>query len=133
MDQAWLHSLSEDWVSQPRSSSSPAPSLPSLTSNTSNSPVLSSRIPKYSPPKQSCSSDSRKPLAERSSSDQNAWSSRPCIHRASKLRRSLSDSSLHSVTLDTGHHSNSVNVSPRKGPKETPEWKRLVRVQIPVA
>ncbi|KAG0651220.1 Septation initiation network scaffold cdc11 [Hyphodiscus hymeniophilus] len=126
MDGAWLDSLSEDWVSQPRSSGSPVPSLPSMASSTSDSRVMSSRIPRQHPEKISWTAggDIHRPLAERSPSDNNIRLSQPAVRRPSKLRRSFSASSAQSAPYDTIQHNKSVTVSPEKGSKETPEWKR---------
>jgi len=139
MDQAWLDSLSEDWVSQPRSGS-PAQSLPSLsnsTSDTSQARVASSRIPKYSPQKQSwtAADSANSPLSERSLNENNVPLSQRSLRHPSKLRevttgtrgrrqsRTLSASTTHSVQYHTIQHK-SVSLSPQKGKNETPEWKR---------
>jgi hypothetical protein len=130
MDQAWLDSLSEDWVSQPRSGS-PVQSLPSLsnsTSDTSQARVASSRIPKYSPQKQSwtAADNANSPLSERSLNENNVPLSQHSLRHPSKLRevttgtrgrrlsRTLSASTTHSVQYHTIQHK-SVSLSPQKG------------------
>lgn len=134
MEQAWLDSLSEDWVSQPRSSGSPAPSLPS-TSNSTNE----IRIPKYDAQQKSwavAQDSSNNPLLERSPSENNIAASQRALRRPSKLRdeisnteqrrrlsRSLSASAAQSVQYHTIQHG-SVNISPKRAPHETPEWRR---------
>ncbi|KAL2069678.1 hypothetical protein VTL71DRAFT_14357 [Oculimacula yallundae] len=138
MEQAWLDSLSEDWVSQPRSSNSPAPSLPSLSNSTSGSSKprpASSRIPKYNPQKQAWTpahDGENSPLSERSTNEHNIPLSQ---RRPSKLReitngprgrrvsRTLSASTTHSVLYNTIEHK-SASLSPKRGFVETPEWKR---------
>ncbi|KAE9380634.1 hypothetical protein N431DRAFT_552754 [Stipitochalara longipes BDJ] len=140
MEQAWLDSLSEDWVSQPRSGS-PAQSLPSLsnsTSDTSQAHAASSRIPKYNPQKQpwTAGQDSaNSPLSERSLNDNNIPLSQRNVKHPSKLRevtngsrgrrlsRTLSASTTQSVQYHTIQHK-SASLSPQKGRNETPEWKR---------
>ncbi|EDN99613.1 hypothetical protein SS1G_02471 [Sclerotinia sclerotiorum 1980 UF-70] len=141
MDQAWLDSLSEDWVSQPRSES-PEPELPSLTNGTSDSSnprptVLPSRIPKFSTETKSWSNvpDSN-PLSERSQNEINIPLSQR-THQPSKLRseiplspvgrkvsRPLSASSTHTTEYNTVQHNKSLSASPKKSSKDTPEWKR---------
>jgi Leucine-rich repeat (LRR) protein len=129
-------------VSEPRSTGSPAPSLPSLsnsTSDTSNLHANSSRIPKYKPQKQTLPSAQEgfnSPLSERSLNDNNIPLSQRAQRRPSKLRgeisnstrgrrlsRTLSGSSTHSTKYHTIQHK-SASLSPRKGAHETPEWKR---------
>ncbi|KAI9650770.1 Protein nud1 [Ciborinia camelliae] len=141
MDQAWLDSLSEDWVSQPRSES-PEPELPSLTNGTSGSsnpcptaPV--SRIPKFNSETKSWSivPDSN-PLSERSQNENNIPLSQR-THQPSKLRseiqlsprgrkisRPLSASSTHTTEYNTIQHNKSLSASPKKSSKDIPEWKR---------
>ncbi|CAD6446198.1 89d2fad3-61dd-4d5a-b52f-7161db358800-CDS [Sclerotinia trifoliorum] len=141
MDQAWLDSLSEDWVSQPRSES-PEPELPSLTNGTSDSSnprptVLPSRIPNFNTETKSWSNvpDSN-PLSERSQNEINIPLSQR-THQPSKLRseiplspvgrkasRPLSASSTHTTEYNTVQHNKSVSASPKKSSKDTPEWKR---------
>jgi Leucine-rich repeat (LRR) protein len=139
MEQAWLDSLSEDWVSQPRSGS-PVQSLPSLSNSTSDSQAraASSRIPKYNAQKQSWTAghdSANSPLSERSLNDNNIPLSLRYLRHPSKLRevtndtrgrrlsRTLSASTSQSTQYHTIHHK-SVSLSPQKGRNETPEWKR---------
>lgn len=146
MDQAWLEDLSEDWPSEPKSSGSPAPSLPSFNSVTSSTAprpqsrqVTSSRIPKFNPQKKTWTAESghpSSPLSERSLNEANV----PLSQRASKAppsklrddishsirgkhQRSLSDSANGSAAYNTVELG-SVNISPNKATHETPEWKR---------
>ncbi|KAI9054563.1 hypothetical protein LZ554_001718 [Drepanopeziza brunnea f. sp. 'monogermtubi'] len=142
MDHAWLDSLSEDWVSQPRSSGSPAPSLPSLSNSTSDSSqksrAASSRIPKYNVRRQTWTAPQNceeSPLNERSTNETNIPLSQRVQGRQSKLReitngtrgrrlsRTFSASTTQSVQYHTVEHK-SASLSPKKGIHETPEWKR---------
>lgn len=155
MDQ-WLDSLSEDWVSQPRSPrsehvrrSSSALSVASLTSNTSQS-----RIPRYKPrtgsnlapqnttPAKKGSGGLSEPdrtsaLKERTSSNLNIARNRdadsvrsPASSGASirpGSKRYASTGCLSSAPQDTIQHRNLL-CSPTKEnePGSTPEWKRRV-------
>ncbi|PQE33156.1 WD repeat domain-containing protein [Rutstroemia sp. NJR-2017a WRK4] len=127
MDKAWLDSLSEDWVSEPRSDS-PEPDLPSLSHGTGTSDASStrpnpSRIPKYNPQTQLWSNppDSN-PLSERSLNENNIPLSQRA-HQPSKLRVELPSS-------PTVQHK-SLRGSPEKISHETPEWKkRLLRGDV---
>ncbi|KAL8720528.1 MAG: hypothetical protein Q9225_002620 [Loekoesia sp. 1 TL-2023] len=155
MDQ-WLDSLSEDWVSQPRSPfsdparrSSSAISVVSHTSNTSQS-----RIPRYRPQRASnlvsntAPSSRRKSLEpsdsgrnsvlkERSSSKLNIPCNRDSesgshagnsgAKRRIESNRQASTSSIPSVPQDTVQHRN-LKASPTKENElaSTPEWKRRV-------
>lgn len=140
MDQAWLDSLSEDWVSQPRSESEPE--LPSLTIGTSDSSnprptVPPSRIPKFNSETKSWSNlpDSN-PLSERSRNENNIPLSQrnhqpsklrseiPLSPRGRKLSRPSSASSTHTTEYNTIQHNKSLSASPKKSTKDTPEWKR---------
>ncbi|TVY23540.1 Septation initiation network scaffold protein [Lachnellula hyalina] len=136
MEQAWLDSLSEDWVSQPRSSGSPAPSLPSLTDNTSESSdarAKSSRIPKFNPQKKTWTATDS-PLSERSSNEHNIPLPQRGSKNPSKLRdemgsargrhsRTISASTTHSTQCHTIQHK-STSLSPKRVSGEIPEWKR---------
>jgi Leucine-rich repeat (LRR) protein len=142
-----LDSLSEDWVSEPRSDS-PEPDLPSLSHGTGTSDASStrqnpSRIPKYNPQSQLWSNppDSN-PLSERSLNEANIPLSQR-THQPSKLRveipssptgkkvpRPSTASSINSVQYNTVQHK-SLSGSPRKISHETPEWKkRLLRGDV---
>lgn len=148
MDQAWLEDLSEDWPSEPKSSGSPAPSLPSFSSATSSTAprpqsrqVTSSRIPKFNPQKKTWTAESAhhsSPLSERSLNEANV----PLSQRASKAPSKLRDDISHSIRAKGNSHQRSlsdstngsaqyntvelgsVNISPNKATHETPEWKR---------
>lgn len=155
MDQ-WLDSLSEDWVSQPRSPhsdygrrSSSAFSVASHASNTSQS-----RIPRYKPhPRSSLASksapsskqtsagpgdsDRKIVLQERSPSVLNIGRNRdaesvplsgsPGERRKAGSKRHASTASVPSIPQDTIQHRN-LKTSPTKEnePGSTPEWKRRV-------
>jgi hypothetical protein len=67
-------------------------------------------------------------LAERSPSENNIRSSQRPSRRLSKLRRSFSASSSQPAAYETIQHNKSVSVSPHKGLKDTPEWKRYVKM-----
>ncbi|KAI9773222.1 MAG: hypothetical protein M1835_006182 [Candelina submexicana] len=156
MDQQWLDSLSEDWISQPRSS--PPASLP--TSTPSNASTVSqksqSRIPRYNRRRSSISVDrgsvSSLPTASRQAvqKDSRALHERsfselniPCEPAASKnsreqdskispsrgrkLSRTVSASTAHSVEHNTVQYK-SVSCSPDKSRHgyETPDWKRRI-------
>lgn len=151
----WLDSLSEDWVSEPRSSHSnfnidtaPSPAHSSPKSNPSQS-----RIPRYKPRSTSnlrssdMAAQTRKSLGqtnrrvtsalnESSSSDLNAaqprglrrasQSSSPLVPRPSG-KRVGSASSLSHVPQDTVQHK-PLRSSPSKDPnlQNTPDWKRRI-------
>jgi protein NUD1 len=135
MEQAWLDSLSEDWISQPRSSGSPVSSLPSLSNST-----YESRIPKHNSQQKAwpdTHDSGNNALAERSPSENNISASQRAFRRPSKLRdeisnsasmrrlsQTLSASTTQSVQCHTVQHHGSVNISPTRGPHETPEWKK---------
>ncbi|RDL36588.1 uncharacterized protein BP5553_05940 [Venustampulla echinocandica] len=153
MEQAWLDSLSEDWISQPRSSGSPSPSLPSTAnevSDSSNVRPTTSLIPRYNPQKKVWTAagappNNNSPLSERSLNDSNIPLSQRAPKHHSKLRdevpistdshgndslQSFSETSTRSAHYDTIQHT-SVKVSPSKGLNETPEWKsRLLRGDV---
>ena len=152
----WLDSLSEDWISQPRSSksnsvlnTSPVPGNSSHESNPSQS-----RIPRYHPRSVSdaarsvatqsqrrslSTTDPKKKaaLSERSLSNINVSQSQgrkgpvntgsPAAEAVPKTRRQASTASLPSMRQDTVQHRPS-RPSPLKSssPQATPEWKRRV-------
>jgi protein NUD1 len=139
MEKPWLDSLSEDWISQPRSDGSQA--------NTTNGPVEphkgrgSSRIPLLSSRKKSTpmySDNSQLPLNERSLNNNNIPATQRTSNRPSKLKqdignktqdmgalRTVSGSTVGSIQHHTVRHK-SLNVSPQKSKhgQNTPEWKR---------
>ena len=149
----WLDSLSEDWISQPRSNSVPNTSpLPGNSSHDSN--ASQSRIPRYNPRsvsntvgsgatqserRSSSTTDPTKKaaLSERSLSNINASQSSgwkgpvktgsSAAEAFPKSRRQASTSSLPSMRQDTVQH-NPSRPSPLKisSPQATPEWKRRV-------
>ncbi|KAL8905738.1 MAG: hypothetical protein Q9207_002452 [Kuettlingeria erythrocarpa] len=155
MDQ-WLDSLSEDWVSQPRSPhpeqvrrSSSALSVDSLTSNTSQSRIPrykprtgSNLAPQNTPPAKKGSAglserDRKSALKERSSSSLNiarnhdADSARSPASSGARIRpgskRYASTGCLSSAPRNTVQHRNLLpSPTKEKEPGSTPEWKRRV-------
>lgn len=145
MSKAWLDSLSEDWISQPRSEGSPDASLPSLlhsnpASESSFTRKTSSRIPLYGSRKEPhlSGNDSSLPLSERSTNDKNIPLSQRASSRPSKLRneianfsrgrrlsRTVSVSSIEPNQHNTVQHK-SLSSSPQKLRRhlETPEWRK---------
>ncbi len=145
MSQAWLDSLSEDWVSQPGSDVSqtqlPAPSKSSVGSNPTNARDPTSRIQhvngvehkqqQYARP--AGSERSANALSERSSSDVNVRLSQRAASKSSReikgSRRtrypsqSLSASTSGSILHNTMDHK-SYSASPSKNMEDMPEWKR---------
>ena len=130
MEQAWLDSLSEDWVSQPRSqpASSSQPSSPRLTGDSS-----ASRIPR---PKSGTSSirgstgNPKDVLRARTPSQINASSTKlpdsqgksPSVRSPSPNRKSFAKNvSQRSVRGTVQQKSNSAAAAQDQG---TPEWKR---------
>jgi Leucine-rich repeat (LRR) protein len=146
MDNAWLDSLSEDWISQPRSEGSPVGSIPSRQGSTSPSDSvqiqersIASRIPLRTSGKQSSApkyDSSSLPLSERSLNDNNLPLSQRASRQPSKLRNEVANSSRGRRTVSastTGsvveYHTvqkKSGSISPQKShyQQETPEWKR---------
>lgn len=143
MDQAWLDSLSEDWVSEPRSANS-STHLPSLSSSirstaSSKASVPASRIPKLALKDKSVPDaiqSGQSPLSERSSNDVNIPMSMRGPARPSKLRgellvdgrgrrssRTLSASTISSSQFNTVQHK-SGSLSPQRKVQEVPEWKQ---------
>jgi Leucine-rich repeat (LRR) protein len=138
-----MDSLSEDWISQPRSDESPDVSLPALQNSTSAASSVrgtSSRMPAPISRKPSTQGDndySILPLSERSPNNNNIPLSQRGSRRPSKLRnelsptanarpcRTVSASSAQSDFRSTVQHKSVVNSPQRtKNPQETPEWKR---------
>ncbi|KAI2617441.1 hypothetical protein GGR54DRAFT_607747 [Hypoxylon sp. NC1633] len=146
MAHAWLDSLSEDWVSQPRSDTSQAqlPTLSSSRANTSRKSLREplSRIPRLNagqaPAKKSQqtapNSSSVSILNERSLSEINIRSSQrgppkrpqdPKVSpRGRHLSRSVSASTAGSVVHNTVQQNKSHSASPSKNGESVPEWKR---------
>ncbi|OTB03486.1 hypothetical protein M426DRAFT_32606, partial [Hypoxylon sp. CI-4A] len=148
MAHAWLDSLSEDWVSQPRSDTS-QDQLPILSSsraitNHKSPREPSSRIPIPRPnagniaPKRSqqptYSSSAINILSERSGNDINIRGSQRGPSKSSRdatgfqrgryLSRSVSESTNASVVHNTVQRNQSPSTSPSKGRENVPEWKR---------
>ena len=129
-------------MSQPRSSGSPVPSLPSFsdsaTSESSNLQTSISRIPKFDPKKQEWTAPHEPgstPLGERSLSENNIPLSQRVSRGSSKLRDEMSNSMRGrpprraSISTVASSPYNTVqykshSLSPEKGSQETPEWKR---------
>ncbi|KAI1780645.1 hypothetical protein F4818DRAFT_396354 [Hypoxylon cercidicola] len=146
MAHAWLDSLSEDWVSQPRSDASydQLPNFSSSRANTnrrvSREPL--SRIPRLNAgsaavkrPQQSTQNSSAiHALNERSSNEINIRSSQRGSSKTSQenkasqrgryLSRSVSASTAGSVVHNTVQHSKSQSTSPSKARENVPEWKK---------
>ncbi|KAI0181815.1 hypothetical protein GGR52DRAFT_526388 [Hypoxylon sp. FL1284] len=145
MAHAWLDSLSEDWVSQPRSDTShdQLPSFSSSRANTNHKPPRDpfSRIPRLNngnvaakKSQTAHNSNAFQALNERSSNDINIRSSQrghpkssqetKASQRGRHLSRSASASSVGSVVHNTVQHSKSQSASPSKARDNVPEWKR---------
>lgn len=152
MDQ-WLDSLSEDWISQPRTShsNSIAQTPPGNSSRESN--VAQSRIPRYNPrsvsravapvtalaePRALSSADPKVALKESRLSDINASQRRrgkgpadtssPIPDSKQKSRRQPSNSSPSSVRQGTVQRqpAQSLPLKEKVSRQSTPEWKRRV-------
>ncbi|KAI1634197.1 hypothetical protein F4809DRAFT_540586 [Biscogniauxia mediterranea] len=134
MSHAWLDSLSEDWVSEPRSDGSQAQLPPFSSPQSMSSP---SRIPRFNtrPPTSSrpARDSSINVLSERSVNDvnikgaQRAPSKLSGEMKSSQRRRYLTRSNSSaggSVVHNTVQHSKSQSSSPTKGKEDVPEWKR---------
>ncbi|KAI3341237.1 hypothetical protein F4824DRAFT_448111 [Ustulina deusta] len=142
---AWLDSLSEDWVSQPRSDISQlqlrTPSSPPVSIMAENVRNHASRIPRFNGanagskrPQHQLPHSSPSVLSERNPNDINIRAAQlgpsrlsqetKASYRGRHLSRSASastaDSVIHNSIRDTKSHS----ASPSKGRENTPEWKR---------
>ncbi|KAI1095180.1 hypothetical protein F5B19DRAFT_369373 [Rostrohypoxylon terebratum] len=154
MAHAWLDSLSEDWVSQPRSDSSQIqlPATPSARPSTSTSTSRKgqheplSRIPRYNPgstpakPQQPAHSSSASSiLNERSTNDINIRGSQRDSSKSSSkssqeaknsprgrryFSRSVSASTAASVVHNTVQQHKTQSSSPSKRRDSIPEWKK---------
>ncbi|KAI2467685.1 hypothetical protein F4781DRAFT_303104 [Annulohypoxylon bovei var. microspora] len=151
MAHAWLDSLSEDWVSQPRSDTSQTQlsGLSSTRASTNRKSLREplSRIPRYNPgnasakkPQQPAHNSSAiNVLSERSSNEINIRGSQRGSSKSSQetkgsprgrryLSRSISASTAastaESVVHNTIQHNKSQSVSPSKGRESIPEWKK---------
>ncbi|CAJ2510788.1 Uu.00g064130.m01.CDS01 [Anthostomella pinea] len=144
MSHAWLDSLSEDWVSQPRSDTSqgqlPSFSSPPAHARSKSVRETASRIPRLhtgnagtrrpQPPPRDGSISA---LSERSPNDINIKGSQSALSKLSQemklsqrgrhLSRSVSASTAGSVVHNTVQHK-SQSASPSKGKEQAPEWKR---------
>lgn len=142
MTQAWLDSLSEDWVSQPPSEASPPSQAASQnakenTTAPSNPKINGSRIPRLNlggKKSHTTSNDnSSNILSERSLNDINLPSSRRAPSKLSQeiqphdgsryASRSVSLATLNSVVRNTVNH-RALSTSPIRTHGQTPEWKR---------
>ncbi|RKU43989.1 hypothetical protein DL546_006160 [Coniochaeta pulveracea] len=161
MAQAWLDSLSEDWVSQPGSETSfcappPQPQNSDATKETSKPTVNprphGARMPKLSgevKTPESPQRDSSRALSERSLNDINITASRRGPSKLSQeykaeargristrsMSMSGSDSILHDSVGSVVHNTinKAASTSPSRDHGETPEWKRrLVYGQLSV-
>ncbi|KAI0433229.1 hypothetical protein F5Y09DRAFT_90868 [Xylaria sp. FL1042] len=142
---AWLDSLSEDWVSQPRSDTSQAqlltPPSPPVSSMPENVRDRASRIPRFNGanvamkrPRHQPHTSSPSILSERNPNDINIRAAQlgpsklseetKASSRGRYLSRSASASTassvIHNSVLDTKSHS----ASPSKDRENAPEWKR---------
>ncbi|KAI1404133.1 hypothetical protein F4819DRAFT_165154 [Hypoxylon fuscum] len=144
MAHAWLDSLSEDWVSQPRSDTSQdrVPSLSSsrVAANRRSLHEPLSRIPRFNAGNAAArkaqqpahNSSAISALNERSLNDINIRGSQQRVSQESKgsqrgrhFSRSVSASTVaSSVVHNTVQHSKSQSTSPSKGRENVPEWKK---------
>lgn len=144
MSHAWLDSLSEDWVSEPRSDNSqaqlsPFPSQPNSRQASTRDPI--NRLPHLSlisrKSQPTTNDSSLNVLAERSQNDVNIQSSQRGLaglaqisksnsQRGRQLSRSASESTAPSVVHNS--HNNTVHkaqsASPTKDTDSIPEWRR---------
>ncbi|KAI1506126.1 hypothetical protein F5X99DRAFT_124705 [Biscogniauxia marginata] len=140
MAHAWLDSLSEDWVSEPRSDTSQTQLPPLSSPQPKSSPNPASRIPRLNagqagPPSspRPARDSSAHVLSERSMNDVNIKgaqrgpsklsSEMKSSQRRRYLTRSIS-STTGSVVRNTVQHTKSQSSSPTKGKEDVPEWKR---------
>ncbi|KAI1341819.1 WD repeat domain-containing protein [Xylariaceae sp. FL0016] len=141
MANAWLDSLSEDWVSQPRSDASqvqwPAPSSPPALSTSNSTRDQASRMSRLDSrdvlsrkPLRNTRDSSIAALSERSRNETNI---RASIRNPSKLshewkysqrRRSISASTGGSVIHNTVQHGKSQGTQHSEDRENAPEWKR---------
>ncbi|KAI0484500.1 hypothetical protein GGR56DRAFT_680006 [Xylariaceae sp. FL0804] len=145
MAHAWLDSLSEDWVSQPRSDTSQAqlatPSSPPALQKPKAAGEIGSRIPRLNAGKKGTTrsqhvarDNSTNALHERSLIDFNIPSSQrgslkishwsKPSYRGRPYSRSVSVSTAGSVIHNTAPHNKSQSASPSKGQGDAPEWKK---------
>lgn len=129
MANAWLDSLSEDWVSQPRSDDS-AVQLPTLPNKESNSKPASNDLPSRIPRRAVATRSSANAadssvniLSERSASEIN-MSMRRGLQQSSKLVSGDNDHRVVSVSSTGSVVHNSVEHQSLSRTGQTPEWKR---------
>lgn len=139
MANGWLDSLSEDWVSQPRSDNSqaqlPVFSDPRVESRQASSRSPPRRIPRPINTPQEDQTSTNDALSERSSSLINIQVSQRVSSKLSNnsissqrgrhLSRSFSASTSGSVLHDTVQHK-SFSASPAKTKGSIPEWRRAL-------
>ncbi|KAI0549512.1 hypothetical protein F4679DRAFT_546445 [Xylaria curta] len=149
---AWLDSLSEDWVSEPRSDTSdisrppsqpqpPTPSSPPMSANSKHVHDRASRIPRFNganaSPKRlqhQLHNSSPSVLGERTPNDINIRAAQlgpsklsqeaKSSYRGRELTRSASASSSDSVVHNSMQHNGSHSASRSKSRENAPEWKR---------
>ncbi|KAI0454463.1 hypothetical protein F5B21DRAFT_475476 [Xylaria acuta] len=142
---AWLDSLSEDWVSQPRSDTSQPqlPTLPSppISANSKNVRDRASRIPRFNGanaglqrPQHQPHNSSPSVLGERTQNDINIRAAQlgpsklsqeaKSSYRGRELSRSASASTSDSVVHNSVLYNRSQSASPSKSRENVPEWKR---------
>lgn len=142
-----LDSLSQDWVSQPRSPHSearrsPIANSPSLSSNTSQSRIP--RIKPSLPSRQSAGTEGQRrsslptarALSEKSSSRLNTYNNQrrstdagDTSNSKSKARNTQKENELKSPAATPPQDTVQVRASPKKsqGARNTPEWKRRLK------
>ncbi|KAK6086833.1 WD repeat domain-containing protein [Seiridium cupressi] len=138
MSHAWLDSLSEDWVSQPRSDNSQAQlpvfsDSPSVSRQSNVRQPVSGRTRSIQLAKKPQPPTTNDALGERSSNDINIQASHRVSSKSSDgsqasqrgrhLSRSFSASASGSVLHDTIQHK-SFSASPAKSKGSIPEWRR---------
>ncbi|KAI0097865.1 hypothetical protein GGR51DRAFT_540005 [Nemania sp. FL0031] len=144
---AWLDSLSEDWVSQPRSDASqsqpPMPSSPPASSSSANIRDRASRIPRLNSANAGIKRPQHQPqlqnsspsvLSERNANDINIKAAQlgpsklsqeaKLSYRGRRLSRSTSASTAGSVIHNSILPDKSHSTSPAKDRENVPEWKR---------
>ncbi|KAI1873649.1 hypothetical protein JX265_005271 [Neoarthrinium moseri] len=138
MSHAWLDSLSEDWVSQPRSDTSqaqlPGPSVAHENTRPGKAPESASRIPRLSSSPRKSLPVTSDVLSERSSNQVNIPLSQRVASKASAesaasqrgrhLSRSFSASTTEGSVLHNTVHHKSLSASPAKLRDSIPEWRR---------
>ncbi|KAI0534512.1 hypothetical protein GGR58DRAFT_482476 [Xylaria digitata] len=140
---AWLDSLSEDWVSQPRSDASrvPTPSSSPTSAKPENARDRASRIPRFNTANTGIKRPQHQPhysspsaLSERNPNDINIRAAQlgpsrlsqetKLSHRGRHLSRSASASTTGSIIHNSVIETKSHSTSPSKDRENVPEWKR---------